>query len=45
LLVACGPGTFVFFPLIRHIPSGPTFLFAISWLIVGCMLLFKKGVR
>jgi hypothetical protein len=45
LLVACGPGAFVFFPLIGHIPSGPTFLFAISWLIVGCMLLFKKGLR
>ena len=44
LLIACGPGTFGFFPLIGHIPSGPTFLFAISWLIVGGMLLFKKGV-
>ncbi len=42
LLVACGPGIFVFFPLIGHIPSGPTFPFAISWLVVGCMLLFKK---
>jgi hypothetical protein len=45
LLVACGPGVFVFFPLIGHIPSGPTFLFAIAWLIVGYILLFKQGIR
>jgi len=45
LLAACGPGVFVFLPLIGHIPSGPTFLFAIAWLIVGYMLLFKQGIR
>jgi len=45
LVVVCGPGTVVFFSLIGHIPSGPTFLFAISWLIVGCVLLFKKSLR
>lgn len=44
LLVACGPGVFVVFPLIGHVPSGPTFLFAVSWLVVGGMLLFKRGV-
>jgi len=26
-------------------PQGPTFLFAIPWLIVGYMLLFKQGIR
>jgi hypothetical protein len=45
LLVACGPGVFVFFPLIGHIPSGPTFLFATAWLIVGYILLFKQDIR
>lgn len=44
LLVACLPGVFVFMPLIGHIPSGPTFLFAASWLIVGYMLLFKNSI-
>jgi hypothetical protein len=45
LLIFCGPGVFIVFPLIGHIPSGPTFLFAVAWLIVGYMLLFKKGIR
>ncbi len=44
LLVACGPGVFVFFPLIGHVPSGPTFLLAIAWLMVGYILLFKQGM-
>ncbi len=26
-------------------PEGPTFLFAVSWLIVGYMLIFKQGLR
>ena len=45
LLVVCGLGIFVIFPLIGHIPSGPTFLFAIGWLIVGYLLLFKQGTQ
>jgi hypothetical protein len=45
LLIACGPGVFVFFPLIGHVPSGPTFVFAIAWLMVGYILLFKQGIR
>ena len=45
LLVACGAGMFVFFPLIGHVPSGPTFLFAITWLMVGYILLFKQDIR
>jgi hypothetical protein len=45
LLVACGPGVFIFFLLIGHIPSSPTFLFAITWLMVGYILLFKQGIR
>lgn len=44
LLVACGPSTLVFSLLIGHIPSGPTFPFAISWVMVGGLLLFGKGV-
>ena len=42
LLIAGGPGSFVFQFLIGHIPSGPTFPFALSWLLVGWILLFKK---
>lgn len=45
LLVACLPGVFIFLLLIGHIPSGPTFLFAVVWLIIGYMLLFKQGIR
>lgn len=45
LLVVCGLGAFVFFPLIGHIPSGPTFLFAVSMLIMGFVLLFKQDNR
>ncbi|MGH8611964.1 MAG: hypothetical protein ACREYF_07950 [Gammaproteobacteria bacterium] len=45
LLIASGPGAFVFLLLIGHIPSGPTFLFAVSWLIIGYMLLFKRDIR
>jgi len=45
LLVACGPGAFIILPLIGHIPSGPTFLFAIAWSVVGYILLFKQGIR
>ncbi|HZJ05309.1 MAG TPA: hypothetical protein VFD59_07550 [Nocardioidaceae bacterium] len=42
LLVSCGPGAIVFSLLIGHIPSGPTFPFALAWLMVGLMLLFKR---
>jgi hypothetical protein len=42
LLIAGGPGSFVFQILIGHIPSGPTFPFALSWLFVGWILVFKK---
>ena len=45
LLVSCLPGTFVFSLLIPHIPSGQTFLFAVSWLMMGLVLLFNKGVQ
>ena len=45
MLVSCGPGTMVFLFLIGHIPSGPTFPFALSWLVVGFILLFKRGIE
>jgi len=45
LLISCLPGAFLTILLIGHIPSGPTFLFALSWLIIGYMLLFKRGLR
>lgn len=58
LLVACGPGAFVFVPLTAMsslptylyaislgFPEGPTFLFAISWVILGSMLFFNRGIR
>lgn len=38
LLVAGGPGAFVGMALFGHIPSGPTLLFAASWLAVGVLL-------
>lgn len=44
LIVSCGPGALAFTAVIGHIPSGPTFLFAISWLIVGFMLLFTTAI-
>ncbi len=44
MLILCGPGTFVFMSLIGHIPSGPTFPFAVTWLVLGLMLVFKKGI-
>ena len=45
LLVSCGPGALAFTAVIGHIPSGPTFFFGVSWLIVGFMLLFKTAIR
>ena len=45
LLVSCLPGVFVMMRLIWHIPSAPTFLYAVSWLFIGSMLFFKKGIR
>jgi len=39
------PGALVFLLLIGHIPSGPTFPFAISWVTVGAMLLSRKGSK
>jgi hypothetical protein len=38
LLVAGGPGAFVGMALFGHIPSGPTLLFAASWMAVGILL-------
>ena len=38
LLVAGGPGALAGMALIGHIPSGPTFLFAVSWLAMGVLL-------
>ena len=38
LLVAGGPGAFAGMALTGHVPSGPTFLFAVSWLAVGILL-------
>ena len=38
LLVAGGPGAFAGMALTGHIPSGPTLLFAVSWLAVGTLL-------
>jgi hypothetical protein len=43
LLVSCLPAVFIIFPLIGHIPSGPTLPIAVAWLMVGSMLLLKKG--
>lgn len=46
MFIACGPGAFAFMALIGHIPSGPTFPFALTWIAIGFMLLFKKvGLR
>jgi len=45
LLVSCLPGAFIFTWLIGHLPSGPTFPFAVSWLILGYILVFKKGIQ
>ena len=41
MLVACGPGALAFTALDGYIPSGPTFPFAIVWLVIGFMFLFK----
>lgn len=45
LFVACGPVAIVFAALIGHVPSGPTFPFALTWLAIGFMLLFNRGIR
>lgn len=50
LLVAGGPGAFAGMALTGHVPSGPTLLFAVSWLAVGTLLgsetlLAVRGVR
>jgi len=42
LFVLCGPGLVVFMLLIGHIPSGPTFPFAVTWLATGGLLLSQK---
>jgi hypothetical protein len=44
MFILCGPGTLIFMVLIGHIPSGPTFPFAVTWLVLGFMLLLKKGI-
>jgi len=38
LLVAGGPGAFAGMAVTGHLPSGPTLLFAVSWLAVGILL-------
>lgn len=38
LLIIAGPGAIVATWLIGHIPSGPTFLFACSWVVLGYIL-------
>jgi hypothetical protein len=38
LLIISGPGAIVATWLIGHIPSGPTFLFAGSWVVLGYIL-------
>lgn len=42
LFIADLPAAFIFQLLIWHIPSGPTFPFAVSWLIAGYVLLQEK---
>jgi hypothetical protein len=42
LMVGCFPGIFVFMFLIGHIPSAPTFPFAVSWLMIGYVLLSNR---
>jgi len=44
-LVACGPGSFVSFALIGHVPSGQTFPFAVCWVMLGVLLCFGQGAR
>ena len=38
LLIIAGPGAIVATGLIGHIPSGPTFLFACAWVVLGYLL-------
>ncbi len=38
LLIIAGPGAILATWLIGHIPSGPTFLFACSWIVLGYIL-------
>jgi hypothetical protein len=42
LLVLCLPGYFMWFFLIGHIPSGPTFGIALAYIGLGCVLLLRK---
>lgn len=41
-LVAAGPGAIAGGALVSHVPSGPTLLFALSWLAVGVLLVRKR---
>lgn len=43
LLAVCFPGLFAVHFLIGHIPSGPTFLFAVAWLALGYRLQLPAG--
>jgi hypothetical protein len=45
LMASCFPGLFVFMFLIWHIPSAPTFLIAVSWLILGYIIFSGKGLQ
>lgn len=43
-LVAGGPGAFAGMALTGHVPSGPTLLFAVSWLAVGILLISETSL-
>jgi hypothetical protein len=43
LLIIAGPGALPATWFIGHLPSGPTFLFAFAWVIIGYMLWQGKG--
>lgn len=42
MFVLCGPGLVGFMVLVGHIPSGPTFPLALTWLAVGAALLTRR---
>ncbi len=45
LLIIAGPGAIVATLLIGHIPSGPTFLFACAWIVLGAILSRQERKR
>lgn len=40
LMILCLPGVFLWFLVIGHIPSGPTFAVALAYIAFGCILIF-----